>query len=611
MDTLKFGFKYFKKYLIGAILIELVSFVAIIFEMLTPLLSAMLIDFIIKGQDAVIEKDSGGIFHFLLSGRYGEPGSFELFYWIAGWFLAFILLRIILVYIRNLYQQDYGLKLETDLRADTYHKLNELDSETLASYNSGELLQIINNDTIMFKELFCRIIPNNIDAFFSLSVMIVILGLQNPWFVLIPSVLAPVFGLLMIRFRKKAIVNFRNIRKCQSEMNLAVTENVSAVRLVRSFTNEDLEMEKFDRANLNQKDANIDQIKLSANYDIPFSLIRQSAYIGTLAIGAVLVMQGKLGVGGIAACASYVMKIMVQVQGLSRRYVMMQQQLVSGQKMKHFMECETRIPDKKESTLTSKKPYIRLKNVSLDLDDQNVLNGIDLDIPYGKKVGIVGTTGSGKSVLLKTLVRVYDVSGGSITIDGHDIKDFSLHNLRNMFSYVFQNVFLFSNTINANIAYSDPEATEPRIRKAAKNAQASKFIDGLVDNYDTIIGERGLGLSGGQKQRLSIARAFLKNAPVLVLDDSTSALDVNTERALLDELKKNYKDRTVIITAHRLSSVVHCDEILYMQDGHIAERGTFDELMKKNGVFAEVYRLQQAQAETTVNYDTLRKGGED
>lgn len=208
-------------------------------------------------------------------------------------------------------------------------------------------------------------------------------------------------------------------------------------------------------------------------------------------------------------------------------------------------------------------------------------------------------------------MRVYDISGGSITIDGHDIKDYSLHNLRNMFSYVFQNVFLFSNTINANIAYSDPEAKEPRIRKAAKNAQASKFIDGLVDNYDTIIGERGLGLSGGQKQRLSIARAFLKNAPVLVLDDSTSALDVNTERALLDELKKNYKDRTVIITAHRLSSVVHCDEILYMQDGHIAERGTFDELMKKNGIFAEVYRLQQAQAETTVNYDTLRKGGED
>lgn len=594
MDTLRFGMRYFKRSLFGAILIEIVSCFAIYCELLIPLLSAMLINYVIL--DGNVTDSSGGIFHFLLTGKYGAPRTFTLFYHIAALFLGLLLVRIILIYIRNLYQQHIGLRLETDLRKATYHKLNELDSATLSSYNSGELLQIINSDTIMFKELFCHILAYNIDSIFILVMIVILLGQENAMFIIIPVVLTPVFALLMIRFRKKAVRNFQRIRQCQSDMNLTVTENVGAVRLVRSFTNEELEKRKFDEANLAQKTAQIDQINLSANYDIPFNLIRQTAYIGTIAIGSVLVMQGKLEVGYIAASATYVMKIMQQVQALSRRFVMMQQQLVSGQKMKKFMECESQIPDDKNSKLHSARPSIVLKDVSLTLDGQKILDDVSVEIPYGKKLGIVGTTGSGKSVLLKTLVRVHDITDGSITIDGHDIKKYSLHTLRSLYSYVFQDVFLFSNTINANIAYSDPEARKKEIMEAAKTAQASDFIERLLEGYDTVVGERGLGLSGGQKQRVSIARAFLKNAPVLVLDDSTSALDMNTEKALLSEIRTKYSKKTVIITAHRLSSVEACDEILYMQDGRIVERGTFKELMAQNGVFAEVYRIQQAEA---------------
>lgn len=287
----------------------------------------------------------------------------------------------------------------------------------------------------------------------------------------------------------------------------------------------------------------------------------------------------------------------------------MQQQTIAGLELKKFMETKSRISDHEEAPLRSDAPNINMKHVSLTIDGQDILKDINLSIPYGKKVGIVGETGSGKSVLLKTLVRIRDITEGEITIDGHDIKEFSLKGLRNMYSYVFQDVFLFSNTIESNIAFDKPDINERMVTKAAICAKADEFIDALADRYKTIVGERGLGISGGQKQRVSIARAFHKNAPIFVLDDSTSALDVNTEKALLRNIEENFPEKTVIITAHRFSSVVNCDEIIYMKDGRITERGTFEELMKLGGSFAHVYQVQQEQQAEAINYDKLTQAG--
>ena len=318
-----------------------------------------------------------------------------------------------------------------------------------------------------------------------------------------------------------------------------------------------------------------------------------------------------MSVGYILTSSTYVMRIMNNITSLNNHIFNMQQMMIAGGSLKGFMEKESRVRDSKDGNIHCDTPSIVLENVGLEIDGQRILKNINLEIPYGKKVGIVGETGSGKSVLLKTLVRIRDITDGSITIDGHDIKEFGLNNLRNMYSYVFQDVFLFSDTIESNIAYSKPDTSEKLITRAASHAQADKFIDALADRYKTIVGERGLGISGGQKQRVSIARAFLKNAPIYVLDDSTSALDVNTERILLEEIRKNFSDKTVIITAHRFSSVVDCDEILYMKDGEITERGNFEELMKLNGSFARVYNVQQEQQASTVDYDSLaEKGGE-
>jgi len=600
MEVFKFGFRQWKKRLALDILTKLLSFTALTADLLLPLLTAIFINHIIKEE----APEQGGVFSFLLSGKYGAVHSMELFWTVACWFLGLILFKDIIVYVKNYILQKLGLALETDLRVLTFHKLMELDSETVSEYNTGELLTTINSDTIMFKELFCRMIPNIFDSIFVLIVAVVMLANINHYLLIIPVILTPFFAAALLRFRKLARNNFRAIRGCNSTMSLTVQENIEAVRLVRSFTNEELEKRKFDKSNFALRDSHIKQIKLSSTFEAIFGIIRQVAYIGSIAVAAILVMNGQLLVGYLVACADYVFRIMNHVTQINNSFFQMQQQLVSGKKMMDFMNCESKIVSGDKSAKAIEQIHVKLEDVSLSIQGQEILKHVNVDITPGKKIGIVGGTGSGKSVLLESLIRVHDVSSGKITLNDTDIRSYDLDSLRQKFSYVFQDVFLFSNTITSNIAYSEPEVERQQIQKAAEHAQAHGFITNLLDGYETIVGERGLGISGGQKQRVSIARALLRDAPILVLDDSTSALDVGTEKKLLADIKKYYPDKTLLISAHRLSSVVDCDEILFMRDGSITERGTFDELMKKDGDFAKIYNIQKNQ-EGSVNFDAL------
>lgn len=605
MEVFRFGLSYWKKYLPAAIFIQFLSFIALTCDLLIPMISEMFIDYIIRSGTP----DKTNIFSFMLSGRYGAVHTMELLFSLSALLLSLLLVRLVLVYIKNVGNQKLGLGLETDLRMATFQKLSELDSMTISDYNTGELLTTINSDTIMFKEMFCRIVPNIIDSIMVLSVSIFLLSRISPWLLLIPVMLAPVFVMALMRFRRLARDNYKIIRGNNSRMNLTVQENIEAVRLVRSFTNEKIEKEKFDAANEELKNSYINQIKLSSKFEVVFSIVKQTAYIGSIAVSAMLVINGRIMVGFLVACTNYILKIMDHITQINNSLFQMQQQLVSGQKMCSFMGKPSRIGNGTKPVKNTEKTDISLSHVYIEADGAAILKDINLEIPSGKKVGIVGGTGCGKSVLLESLVRIYDITGGSIKLNGTEINEYDLSALRDRFAYVFQDVFLFSNTIDSNIAYSEPDIEREQIISAARHAQAHGFIQNLPDSYETIVGERGLGISGGQKQRISIARALLKNAPVLVLDDSTSALDVRTEKKLLEDIKENYPDKTILISAHRLSSVVSCDEILYMQDGMITERGTFNELMALNGRFAKVYRIQEAQNKEIINYgeDTYGK----
>ncbi len=604
MDVLKFGFHYWKRNLGPAILSVLMSFAGLAADLLLPMITALFINHVIQ-QEAV---DDDNIFSFMLDGRYGQLHTMELFWHLAALFLLLLLFKQIMVYTKGVLNQKLGLRTETDMRIDTFHKLMKLDSDTISNYNTGELLTILNSDTIMFKELFCRIIPNILDSIFVLVTAVVLLASINPWLLLIPLCLSPFFAVALMRFRRLAKVNFQNIRGCNSTMSLTVQENIEAVRLVRSFTNEEREKEKFNESNQKLKDAYIRQVKLSADFEAVFSTIKQIAYVGSIAVSAVLVMNGQLLVGYLVACTDYVSRIMNYITIINNAMFQMQQQIVSGHKMMDFMACEPQITDGREKAPEAEPVHLAFSHASMVLDGVQILTDINLDIPQGKKVGVVGGTGSGKSMLLESLIRVHDMTSGEITLNGRDIREYELDSLRDHFAYVFQDVFLFSNTIDSNIAYSHPDIEQEQVVEAAKHAQAHGFIQQLQDGYETIVGERGIGISGGQKQRVSIARALLKDAPILVLDDSTSALDVDTERRLLADIKESYPNRTLLITAHRMSSVVDCDEILYMQDGHIIERGTFAELMAMNGHFASVYNIQQAQQSAVIDFDALAGG---
>ena len=492
MDVLKFGYKYWKRNVPLAVLFQILSFLAIVADLLLPMLSGMFINHVILSE----EPDETNIFNFLLNGRFGEMHTMKLCISLGIVFMTILLFRIVIVYIKNVGNQRLGLRLETDLRMETFSKLMKLDSESISEFNTGELLTTINSDTIMFKEMFCRMIPVMCDGIFALIISAGFLASISIKLLIIPVILTPFLVTALMKFKKTARINYREIRGSNSEMNLTVQENIEAVRLVRSFTNEKIEKQKFDKSNERLKNSYINQIKLSSRFEVVFSSIKQIAYIGTIAISAVLIINDYMLVGYLLTCSSYVLKIMDYITQINNTMFQMQQQFVSGQKMINFMGTDSKIPDEGKITEHSQVPNIKINNATLILNDRAVLKNINLDIPYGKKVGIVGGTGSGKSMLLESLVRIHDMTSGDIEINGKDIREYSLESLRNYYSYVFQDVFLFSNTIDSNIAYSEPYVDREQVVKAAKHAQAHNFIKGLPDSYETIVGERGLGISG-------------------------------------------------------------------------------------------------------------------
>ena len=592
MNAFHYGFRYWKKHVPLAVFCQLIGFIGLAIDLVLPLLSAMFVDYILDFDGTI---QNGGFFSFLL--RFGEPATWQLFTILACVFAGLVLVRESLIYIRNVLFQWNGLMFENELRGITYKKLVELDSATVASYNTGELIATLSSDVITFKEMYCRTILTLLDGFYVLIIACVLLAMNSAYMLILPAVIAPGLLFALVNYTRAARSVSEEIRERNAEINLCVQENINAVRLVRSFANEDLEENKFDKINDNLRKAYFRQVDVSAKYGLIFNTLRQAAYIATIAIGTLLVFQIGLSVGIMTACVTYVQRIMDYLTQISSSIYQMQYGIVSGSRIQDFLEKKTKIPESQHPDKIRDYPNIVMKDVWVTEDGQELLKHVNLDIPYGKKIGIMGGTGSGKSVLLKSLVRIYDVSRGSIEINGEDVRDIELDDLRDKFAYVFQDVFLFSDTIDANIAFYLPGVDKDTIRRMADQAQAGRFIRGLPQGFNTIVGEKGLGLSGGQKQRISIARALLKNAPILVLDDASSALDLNTEKKLMESIKTNYPDHTLLIAAHRVSSIADCDEILYMQDGEIIERGTFDELIAKNGIFAQIYHMQTAAAE--------------
>ena len=487
-----------------------------------------------------------------------------------------------------------GAKMERDMRRELFDHYQELSFSYYSRNNSGQMMSKLVSDLFDISE-FAHHGPENL--FISLVKIVgafIFLVFINKKLALPLILLVIVMFVFSFRQNAKMQETFMENRRKIGDVNASLQDTLSGIRVVQSFANEDIERVKFKKSNEAFLVSKRDNYHCMGSFMSSNLFFQGMMYLVTLVYGGYLIAQGEMQTADLAMYALYIGIFISPIQILVELVEMMQKGLSGFRRFLDVMETESEIRDSDNAAeLTDVKGHVRYDHVSFHYNDDEtpVLSDISIDIPAGKSIALVGPSGSGKTTICSLLPRFYDVTGGSITVDGKDIRGLTLKSLRSQIGMVQQDVYLFDGTIKDNIAYGKPGASDEEIIKAAKCASIHDFIMELPDKYDTYVGERGTRLSGGQKQRISIARVFLKNPPILILDEATSALDNESERWIQKSLEELSKNRTTITIAHRLSTIRDADEIIVITEDGIAERGTHAELLEKNGLYAAYYNM--------------------
>ena len=487
-----------------------------------------------------------------------------------------------------------GAKMERDMRRELFDHYQELSFSYYSRNNSGQMMSKLVSDLFDISE-FAHHGPENL--FISLVKIVgafIFLFFINKKLALPLILLVIVMFVFSFRQNAKMQETFMENRRKIGDVNASLQDTLSGIRVVQSFANEDIERAKFKKSNEAFLVSKRDNYHCMGSFMSSNLFFQGMMYLVTLVYGGYLIAQGEMQTADLAMYALYIGIFISPIQILVELVEMMQKGLSGFRRFLDVMETESEIRDADNAAeLTDVKGHVRYDHVSFHYSDDEtpVLSDISIDIPAGKSIALVGPSGSGKTTICSLLPRFYDVTGGSITVDGKDIRGLTLKSLRSQIGMVQQDVYLFDGTIKDNIAYGKPGASDEEIIKAAKCASIHDFIMELPDKYDTYVGERGTRLSGGQKQRISIARVFLKNPPILILDEATSALDNESERWIQKSLEELSKNRTTITIAHRLSTIRDADEIIVITEDGIAERGTHAELLEKNGLYAAYYNM--------------------
>ena len=487
-----------------------------------------------------------------------------------------------------------GAKMERDMRRELFDHYQELSFSYYSRNNSGQMMSKLVSDLFDISE-FAHHGPENL--FISLVKIVgafIFLVFINKKLALPLILLVIVMFVFSFRQNAKMQETFMENRRKIGDVNASLQDTLSGIRVVQSFANEDIERAKFKKSNEAFLVSKRDNYHCMGSFMSSNLFFQGMMYLVTLVYGGYLIAQGEMQTADLAMYALYIGIFISPIQILVELVEMMQKGLSGFRRFLDVMETESEIRDADNAAeLTDVKGHVRYDHVSFHYSDDEtpVLSDISIDIPAGKSIALVGPSGSGKTTICSLLPRFYDVTDGSITVDGKDIRGLTLKSLRSQIGMVQQDVYLFDGTIKDNIAYGKPGASDEEIIKAAKCASIHDFIMELPDKYDTYVGERGTRLSGGQKQRISIARVFLKNPPILILDEATSALDNESERWIQKSLEELSKNRTTITIAHRLSTIRDADEIIVITEEGIAERGTHAELLEKNGLYAAYYNM--------------------
>ena len=575
---------HLKHHQLTVILASICSILNKFWDLAPPILIGMAIDVVVQREDSFLS-------------NYGYPDPHDQFLILVGVTVIIWVLESLFEYWWGILWRNLAQTAQHELRMDAYDHIQNLEMQWFSGQSTGGLMSILNDDVNQLERFLDQGANDLLQLATTITVVGTIMFILAPEVALLAVIPVPIIVIGSFVFQRRIGVRYKKVREEVGELNSLLNNNLQGITTIKSFTAESRESERVNIASGSYRDANRDAIRLSASF-VP--LIRMAilfAFTANMLVGGWMALDGELEVGAYAIIVFITQRLLWPLTRLGQTFDLYQRAMASTTRVLDLVDTEIGIVEGDEE-LTNVLGGITFNDITFTYPGrESVLNEINFEIPAGSTVGLVGSTGSGKTTLTRLLMRFHDPLSGNLAIDGINIRDLKLESLRGSIALVSQNTTLFPGSVKENISYGNPEANLEQIEYAAGIAEATNFISELPKGMETNIGEDGHKLSGGQRQRLAIARAVLKDAPILILDEATSNVDNETEAALQRSIEKISVDRTTLIIAHRLSTVRHADRIIVLDSGDISEVGTHNELIKNNGIYSRLWAVQTGEVD--------------